>query len=121
MTELSAIRVVIKKALKNDGVLKGARECIKAIDRGEARICVLAQDCDKDGVVKLVKAFCKTQKVHLVEVPSRKELGQWCGLLTKYDEDGEVKKQLPASVAVIKDFGEQSSELDFLLNSFKSQ
>lgn len=116
----TAVRGVIKRARKVDGVVKGARECVKTIDRGEARLCILASDCEEEQLKKLVRALCKSNNVNLVEVDSRQDLGEWTGLERKVAPNGDLKKQVACSVAVIKNFGQESSELDFLMESFKA-
>ena len=56
----------------------------------------------------------------LIEVASGKELGEWTGLC-KIDKEGNARKVVSMSVAVITDFGEASHELDVLMNYLKSQ
>lgn len=65
---LSSLQVVLKKALIHDGLARGLRECAKALDRQEAHLCVLAQDCAEQDYVKLVTALCKTHDIPLVHV-----------------------------------------------------
>eukprot|EP01120_Amphizonella_sp_Union-15-10_P004061 TRINITY_DN1456_c0_g1_i1.p1 TRINITY_DN1456_c0_g1~~TRINITY_DN1456_c0_g1_i1.p1 ORF type:complete len:144 (-),score=43.01 TRINITY_DN1456_c0_g1_i1:41-472(-) len=120
MDILSALREVLKKAIIHDGLIKGLRECVKALDRREAHLCVLSSSCDEPSYVRLVEALCKEGKINLLKVPESKQLGEWAGLC-KLDKEGNPRKVNSTSVVVVKDYGEPSPALDFLLNHFKTQ
>lgn len=42
--------------------------CAKALDRGSARLCCLAKDCDNPEYTQLVRALCDEGNVHLIMV-----------------------------------------------------
>ncbi len=117
ITHLDALKVVLRKSAAINGLRRGLHETAKVLDNGTARLCLLAADCDNPEYVKLIKALCGT-KVALLEIESREVLGQWCGL-TKFNEEGEVRKAVKTSVAAITDFGEDSKELAILLAHVK--
>lgn len=102
----------------HDGVVRGLRECAKALDRKEAHLAILASDCDEPAYTRLITALCKQHNINLLKVPSRVELGEWAGLC-KYDKEGQPRKPVKTSVVVIKNYGEATPELDFVLNYFK--
>jgi len=58
--------------------------------------------------------------VSVIMVDSGKDLGAWCGL-AKLDADGEVKKAVRTSCAVITDFGEETRALTVLLDYLQKQ
>ena len=117
---IEAIKVVLKKAIVHDGLRRGLRECTKALERKEAHLAVLASDCDEPSYVRLVTALCKEHGVNLLKVPSRLELGEWCGLC-KVDKEGNARNVVNTSCVVITNYGETTPELDFVIEYFKKQ
>eukprot|EP00960_Hanusia_phi_P075975 768493-Hanusia_phi.AAC.2 len=86
-----------------------------------------------DGIMTLEKAvkevgaslWCRrdriafTEKgVYLIKAPSKADLGKWAGQV-KLDAAGDPKKSCGASSIAIKEFGEQSEGLAFLLEYIK--
>lgn len=116
----TAIQVVLKKALAHDGLSRGLHEASRAIERGEAQLCVLADDCNQPDYKKLIEALCAEQGTSLIAVPENKQLGQWAGLC-KTDESGEARKVVGASAVVVTDFGEESEALNVLQEYLKSR
>lgn len=66
---------------KNTGKLKkGVNEVTKAIERGVAKLVVVAKDVNPPEVVMHMQPLCKEKKVACIEVPSKEELGIVAGL-----------------------------------------
>lgn len=116
----TAVAAVLKKALAHDGLSRGLHEAARALERGGAQLCVLADDCDQPDIKKLVEALCAEHNVSLLSVPESKQLGQWAGLC-KLDADGEPRKVVGCSCAVVTDYGEETEGLAVLQEYLKSR
>ena len=95
------------------------RRCSKALDRGAARLCILAKDCDNDEYTRLVQALCSENNVPLIMADEGKKLGEWVGLAS-FSEDATVRKSVRCSVAVVTDFGEETAALNIVMKYAKS-
>ena len=116
----TAVAAVLKKALAHDGLSRGLHEAARALERGGAQLCVLADDCDQPDIKKLVEALCGEHNVSLLSVPESKQLGQWAGLC-KLDAEGEPRKVVGCSCAVVTDYGEETEGLAVLQEYLKSR
>ena len=115
-----ALQMVLKKALAHDGLARGINECVKAIERGQGQLCVLAQDCNQPDYVKLVEGLCKEYNVNLIAVPSNETLGEWAGLC-KIAAEGNPRKIVKCSVCVVRDYGEETRGLAVLNETLKEK
>lgn len=84
MSVQDALKGVLKLALMHDGLARGLRESSKALDRRQAHMCVLNENCEEDAYKKLVAALCNEHKIPLIKVQDGKQLGEWAGLCTFY-------------------------------------
>ncbi|CAF1276435.1 unnamed protein product [Rotaria sp. Silwood1] len=109
---------VLKSAARNDGLARGLRESVKALDRREAHLCVLASNCDEQNYVKLIEALCAEHNINLLRVDDNKKLGEWAGLC-KLDKDGKARKVVRCSCCVVRDFGDETQAHDQLLEHMK--
>jgi len=64
----SAIQHVLKEAMFQDGVIKGLNEVCKVIDRNQAQLCILAEDCSEDLYKRLVRTLCQANNVPILEI-----------------------------------------------------
>jgi len=64
----TAIQEVLKQALIGDGLARGLREAAKALDKRQALLCILADNCDEPMYKKLVTALCQEHGIPLIKV-----------------------------------------------------
>jgi len=115
-----ALQEVLKKALIHNGLARGVREVVKALDKRQAHLCVIAENCEEEAITKLVEALCNEHQINRIKVPDAMKLGEMVGLC-KIDKEGQARKVRRCSCAVVKDYGETSTAVDVLLNHFKSR
>lgn len=84
MDVTTALQLVLRKSLAHGGLVRGLHEAAKVIEKHAAQLCVLAEDCDQQDYVKLVKALCADHNVNMLTVPSAKTLGEWAGVSGVY-------------------------------------
>lgn len=113
-----ALREVLRRSLYHDGLARGLREAVKALDRRTAHICVLAESCEEKEYVRLIEALCAEHNIPLVKIADAKQLGEWVGLC-KIDKNGDAQKVVACACAVVREFGEESEYLEVLLDSIK--
>jgi len=111
---MTAIKAVLRTSLFHDGLARGLRECVKALDRKEAHLCVLNSACDEQAYTKLITALCSEHSIPIIKVDDSKTLGEWVGLC-KY-ADGKAVKVVGCSCAVIKSWGEETEARQFLID-----
>lgn len=59
---------------------KGTNEATKAIEKGLAKLVVVAQDTNPPEIIMHLTPLCKEKNVPLVLVPKKEELGRAAGL-----------------------------------------
>lgn len=135
LTVEEALQEVLKKSLCHDGLARGLREAVKALDRyfnlksytilifflsKQAHLCVLVETCTEKEYIKLVEALCAEHSINLIKVQDAKKLGEWVGLC-KIDAEGNARKVVGCSCVVVKAFGEESMAKDVLLDYFRTR
>lgn len=85
---------------KNTGKLrKGVNETTKCVERGIAKLVILAGDVEPPEILMHLPSLCDEKKVLCVEVPSKLELGKAAGIEVgtssiAIEEIGEAKRLL---------------------------
>ena len=85
---------------KNTGKLrKGVNETTKCVERGLAKLVILASDVEPAEILMHLPTVCDEKKVLCVEVPSKLELGKAAGIdvgtsSIAIEESGDAKKAI---------------------------
>lgn len=70
----------VEKARDTGKLKKGVNEATKAIERGVAKLIIMAQDVEPEEVMMHLPVLCDEKKVPYSYVPSKSELGKAAGL-----------------------------------------
>jgi len=116
---MSALKQVLRTSMYHDGLARGLHEAVKALDRREAHLAVLAQSCDEPAYTKLITALCKEHSIPLIKVEDNKVLGEWAGL-ARFNAEGKAVKVVGCSCVVIKSWGEETEARQYLLDHVKN-
>jgi len=116
----TAVQEVLKNAMVVDGLVRGLREAVKALDKRQAHLCILAANCDEPSYVKLVEALCVEHNIAMFKVDNNKKLGEWAGLC-KIDSEGKARKVVGCSCVVIRDWGRETQAHDVLMDYLKKK
>lgn len=87
----------VSKARESGKVKKGTNETTKSVERGLAKLVVIAEDVDPPEIVYHLPLLCDEKKIPYVYVPSKKKLGESAGI------------EVAAASAAIIDPGEAES------------
>ncbi len=94
---------------KNTGkVKKGTNETTKVIERGKAKLVVIAKDVEPKEIVMHLPVLCEEKKCEYVYIPSKEELGRAIGINVSTAsacivESGEAKALVEDIIKKIKD------------------
>jgi len=91
---------VLRQASRTGKVRKGTNETTKAIERGLAKLVVIAEDVNPPEVVAHLPILCNEHKIPFVFVPSKDQIGPAIGI------------DVPTAAAAVLDAGEGSQILE---------
>jgi large subunit ribosomal protein L7Ae len=95
---------------KNTGqVRKGTNEATKAIERGEAKLVVIAGDVEPPEIVMHIPPLCNEKKIPYVYVPNKMELGRSAGI------------DVPSAAIAIADVGDGKVLMKEVLKRMKEK
>ena len=114
----TALQKVLRTSLAHDGLARGLREAVKALDRRVGHLCCLSSSCNEPAYTKLITALCKEHGIPLIKVEDSKTLGEWAGLC-KY-QDGQPVKVVGCSCVVVTMWGEETDAKAYINDHLKS-
>ena len=99
---------ILEKVQKTGKIRIGINECTKAIERGTAKLIIMAEDISPPEIVMHLPALCEEKNIPYSYSPTKKELGEKAGIgigasaIALIDE-GEAKKELVDLVKKLKE------------------
>lgn len=89
----------VELAKKTGKIKKGTNEVTKMIEKGKAKLVVVAQDVSPKEIIMHLPLLCKEKNIPYVEVPSKEELGAAAGMgvgtgAVAITEEGEAKEAI---------------------------
>ena len=78
--EIDRIYEAVEVAKATGKIRKGTNEVTKAVERGEAKLVVVAKDVTPPEIVMHLPVICKEKDISCVEVPTKEELGAAAGI-----------------------------------------
>ena len=70
----------IEIAKKTGKIKKGANEVTKVVERGQAKLVVIAKDVNPPEITMHLPALCEEKEIPLVEIEKKTDLGMSAGL-----------------------------------------
>jgi large subunit ribosomal protein L7Ae len=107
--ELSDKVLQAVEVARNTGkIKKGTNETTKAVERGLAKLVVIAEDVEPEEIVMHLPPLCEEKGIPYVYVPSKQELGRVSGLDVAAAsvciiEAGEAKESLKEIIEKISE------------------
>ncbi len=100
--------LILDKIRKSGKIRVGTNECTKAIERGSAKLILIAEDVTPPEVVMHLPILCKEKNIPYTYVSTKKELGEKAGIKVGSSaiaiiEEGDTKKDLVDLVKKLKE------------------
>ena len=87
----------LQMATQTGHVRKGTNETTKAIERGQAKLVIIAEDVEPPEVVAHLPLLCEERKIPYIFVPNKEKIGTASGI------------DVPAAAASITEVGDAAS------------
>jgi len=71
---------LVEKARDTGKISKGANEVTKQVERGQAKLVVMAEDISPEEILAHMPVLCEEKNIPYAYVPSKEELGTSAGL-----------------------------------------
>jgi large subunit ribosomal protein L7Ae len=108
-----AVYQALREARQTGRIRKGTNETTKAVERGEARLVVIAEDVEPPEVVAHLPILCDERGIPYIYVPSKSQLGSAVGIdvatasacITDPGEARDLLEQILSELSKIKGGG----------------
>ena len=107
--KLAAEQLALLEKAKKDGKIKiGVNEVTKAVERGTAKLVLVAEDVEPAEITMHLPVICKEKGIPISYVKTRKELGEKAGIevgttAAVIIEGGEARKELQDTIKKISE------------------
>lgn len=105
---VSAIYEAVRVAKQSGKVRKGTNETTKAIERGNSKLVVIAEDVEPPEVVAHLPILCEDRRAAYIFVPSKQQLGASLGI------------DVGSAAATIMEAGEAQHIVDEVISSIST-
>ena len=102
---IDSVYEVMRRASESGKIKKGTNEVTKVIERGVAKLVVIAEDVDPPEIVAHLPILCEEKKIPYVFVTSKNQLGASLGI------------DVPSASACIVEAGDAASVFEDLVKS----
>ena len=98
----------LKIASETGKIRKGTNEATKSIERGRAKLVLIAENVEPPEIVAHLPLLCDERKAPFVFVPEKQKIGQAVGLMVgsaaaSIEEPGDGKELLDEIVSKLKE------------------
>ena len=94
---------IIERARDNGKISKGTNETTKQVERGQAKLVVMAEDVTPEEILAHMPILCEEKNIPYTYVPSKDELGSAAGL------------KVPTGAVAILNPGKEKEPIDNLI------
>jgi len=94
---------LVEKARDTGKISKGANEATKQVERGQAKIVIMAEDVTPEEILAHMPVLCEEKNIPYAYVPSKDELGNAAGL------------HVPTTAVAITNTGKDKNTLETLV------
>ena len=99
---------LVEKARDNGKIGKGANEATKQVERGQAKLIVMAEDVTPEEILAHMPILCEEKNIPYTYVPSKQELGNAAGL------------KVPTSAIAIVNPGKEKTAIDNIVKKIET-
>ena len=99
---------LVEKARDNGKISKGANEATKQVERGQAKLVVMAEDVTPEEVLAHMPILCEEKNIPYTYVPSKEELGSSAGL------------KVPTAAVAIVNLGKEKAGIESVMKKIET-